>query len=88
MEENEHRAAHAVASAFVPDADLAKLEKRWQKVFRQAKPGLTALQNDVEEVWDNAPDWLARTLTLPKRKCLPRLNFSFSGCAATGYKPG
>ncbi|UUZ70103.1 SEC-C domain-containing protein [Polaromonas sp. P1(28)-13] len=31
MEENEHRAAHAVASAFVPDADLAKLEKRWQK---------------------------------------------------------
>jgi tetratricopeptide (TPR) repeat protein len=58
MEENEHRAAHAVASEFVPDADLAKLEKRWQKIFSQAKPSLTAVQNDVEEVWDNAPEWL------------------------------
>lgn len=58
MEEGEHRAAHAVASEFVPDAELAKLEKRWQKVFPQAKPGLTALQNDAEEVWDNAPAWL------------------------------
>lgn len=58
MEENEHRVAHAVASEFVPDADLAKLEKRWQKVFRQAKPSLTTLQNGVEEVWDNAPEWL------------------------------
>jgi len=58
MEEGEHRAAHAVASEFVPDAELARLEKRWQKVFPQAKPGLTALQNDAEEVWDNAPAWL------------------------------
>ena len=58
MEENGHRAAHAVATEFVPDADLAKLEKRWQKVFPQAKPSLTAVQNDVEEVWDNAPAWL------------------------------
>ena len=36
----------------------------------------------------NARFSLNRTLTLPRRKCLPRLNFSFSGCAATGYKPG
>lgn len=58
MEEDEHRSAHAVASEFVPDADLAKLEKRWRKVFRQAKPSLTTLQNGVVEVWDNAPEWL------------------------------
>jgi tetratricopeptide (TPR) repeat protein len=71
MEEDEHRAAHAVASEFVPDADLAKLEKRWQKIFPQAKPSLTALQNDVEEVWDNAPEWLE---LLQKH---PHLWFSF-----------
>jgi tetratricopeptide (TPR) repeat protein len=71
MEESEQRAAHAVASELVPDADLAKLEKRWQKVFRQVKPSLTALQNDVEEVWDNAPAWLA---LLQKH---PALWFSF-----------
>lgn len=71
MAENEHRAAHAVASEFVPDAELAKLETRWQKVFPQAKPSLTAVQNDVEEVWDNAPAWLA---LLQKH---PALWFSF-----------
>ncbi len=71
MEEDEHRAAHAVASELVPDADLAKLEQRWQKVFPQAKPSLTALQNGVEEVWDNAPEWLD---LLQKN---PQLWFSF-----------
>lgn len=59
MEASEQRAAHAVASEFVPDAELVKLETRWRKVFPQAKPSLTALQNDAEEVWDNAPAWLA-----------------------------
>ena len=39
--QEEHRVAHAVASEFVPDAGLSKLEKRWQKVFRQGKPSLT-----------------------------------------------
>lgn len=58
-EDNEHPAAHAVASEFVPDADLAKLEKRWKKVFPQFKPGLTDVQNDAPEVWDGAPEWLA-----------------------------
>lgn len=58
QEEDEHRRAHAVASELVPDPELAKLERRWRKVFQQAKPDLTALQNDVQEVWDNAPEWL------------------------------
>lgn len=58
MEENEHRAAQAVATGFVPDAALARLEKRWQKVFSQVKPDLTVVQNDAEQVWDNAPEWL------------------------------
>lgn len=58
MEEDEHRGARAVAAEFVSDADLAKLEKGWRQVFLQAKPSLTALQNDVEEVWGNAPEWL------------------------------
>ena len=71
MEESEQRAAHAVASEFVPDAELVKLETRWRKVFPQAKPSLTALQNDAEEVWDNAPAWLA---LLQKH---PALWFSF-----------
>lgn len=71
MEESAHRAAHAVATEFVPDAELVKLETRWQKVFPQAKPSLTAVQNDVEEVWDNAPAWLA---LLQKH---PALWFSF-----------
>ncbi|ABE46715.1 conserved hypothetical protein [Polaromonas sp. JS666] len=71
MEESEHRAAQAVASEFVPDAELVKLETRWRKVFPQAKPSLTALQNDAEEVWDNAPAWLA---LLQKH---PALWFSF-----------
>ena len=71
MEEDEHRAAHAVASELMPDADLARLEQRWQKVFPQAKPSLTALQNGVEEVWDNAPEWLE---LLQKH---PQLWFSF-----------
>ena len=60
-----------MASEFVPDADLAKLEKRWQKVFPQAKPSLTEVQNDAVEVWDNAPEWLA---LLQKH---PALWFSF-----------
>ena len=71
MEESEHRATHAVASEFVPDAELVKLETRWRKIFPQAKPSLTALQNDAEEVWDNAPAWLA---LLQKH---PALWFSF-----------
>src|SRR5437867_286781 len=71
MEEGERRADHGVASEFVPDADLAKLEKRWQKVFPQAKPSLTEVQNDAVEVWDNAPEWLA---LLQKH---PALWFSF-----------
>lgn len=71
MEESEHPAAHAVASEFVPDAELVKLETRWRKVFPQAKPSLTVLQNDAEEVWDNAPAWLAQ---LQKH---PALWFSF-----------
>lgn len=71
MEEDEHRAIHAVASELVPDADLAKLEKRWQKIFPQAKPNLTVLQNGVEEVWDNASEWL----DLLKKH--PQLWFSF-----------
>ena len=58
MQEGGQRAAHAVASEFVPDADLARLEKRWQKVFSQVKPSLTVVQNDAEQVWDNAPEWL------------------------------
>ncbi|UUZ72253.1 hypothetical protein LP415_28015 [Polaromonas sp. P1(28)-8] len=71
MEESEHRATHAVASEFVPDAELVKLETRWRKIFPQAKPSLTALQNDAEEVWDSAPAWLA---LLQKH---PALWFSF-----------
>jgi tetratricopeptide (TPR) repeat protein len=56
--EDEDFGSHAVASELMPDAALAKLEKRWQKVFPQSKPGLTAVQNDAVEVWDNAPEWL------------------------------
>ncbi|MGH8832954.1 MAG: hypothetical protein ACREXV_17990, partial [Polaromonas sp.] len=58
MEEDEHCGAHAVASEFVPDSELAKLETRWRKVFPQSKPELTVVQNDAEEVWDDAPEWL------------------------------
>jgi tetratricopeptide (TPR) repeat protein len=57
-QEDEKRGAHAVASEFEPDAQLSKLEKRWQKVFPQSKPAMTSVQNDAPEVWDNASDWL------------------------------
>ena len=52
------RATHQVAAQLVPDAQLAKLEQRWQQTFQQAKPPMTTLQNGATEVWDNATDWL------------------------------
>lgn len=58
MEENEHVAKHATTSELTPDAALSKLEKRWRDVFPQAKPNITMVHNGVEEVWDNATDWL------------------------------
>ncbi len=57
-EEDDHRAVHQVAAELVPDAELAKLEQRWQQTFPQAKPSMTTLQNGAGEVWDNATDWL------------------------------
>jgi tetratricopeptide (TPR) repeat protein len=58
MEQGEDGVSHAVASEFVPDLALAKLETRWRRVFVQAKPSLSVVHNDVEEVWDNAAQWL------------------------------
>ncbi len=58
MQEDEDGASHAVATEFEPDAALGKLEKRWRKIFPQAKPSLSVVHNDAEEVWDNAPEWL------------------------------
>ena len=52
------RATHQVAAQLVPDAQLAKLEERWQQTFQQSKPPMTTLQNGATEVWDNATDWL------------------------------
>jgi hypothetical protein len=47
-----------LASDFEPDAELAQLEERWSEVFQQAKPSMTTVQNEADDVWDNAPDWL------------------------------
>jgi tetratricopeptide (TPR) repeat protein len=47
-----------LASDFVPDTELAGLEQRWSEVFEQAKPSMTTVQNEADEVWDNASDWL------------------------------
>jgi len=58
MEQDEDGLSHAVASELVPDVALAKLERRWQRVFPQAKPSLSILHNEAEEVWDNASQWL------------------------------
>ena len=52
------RGAQLSTSGFVPDADLAGLEQRWQGTFGQVKPMSTRLQNSADEVWDNADDWL------------------------------
>ena len=52
------RGTQLLASDFVPDAALARLEQRWNEVFEQAKPSLTTVQNDADDVWDSASDWL------------------------------
>lgn len=57
-EQDKHRVTHRVAAELVPDAALAGLEERWQEVFEQVKPSLTAVQNDASEVWHNATQWL------------------------------
>lgn len=58
-QEGEDGRTHRVVCALVPDPELAKLEKRWQKVFLQAKPSLTAVQNNADQVWVNAGEWLS-----------------------------
>ena len=55
---DEQRGTQLLASDFVPDAELARLEQRWSEVFDQAKPSMTKVQNDADDVWDNAPVWL------------------------------
>lgn len=56
--DNEPHGTQLLASDFVPDAGLARLEQRWSEVFEQAKPSLTTVQNGADEVWDNAIEWL------------------------------
>lgn len=56
--DDEQRGTQLLASDFEPDAELARLEQRWSEVFDQAKPSMTTVQNDAEDVWDNAPVWL------------------------------
>lgn len=57
-QEGEDGRTHRVVCALVPDVELAKLEKRWQKVFLQAKPSLTVVHNNADHVWVNAGEWL------------------------------
>lgn len=57
-QEGDDGCTHRVVRALVPDVELAKLEKRWQKVFLQAKPSLTVVQNNADHVWVNAGEWL------------------------------
>jgi tetratricopeptide (TPR) repeat protein len=37
---------------------LNALQTRWQSTFRQVKPMSTYVQNNAEDVWKNAADWL------------------------------
>ena len=57
-QDDEQRGTQLLASDFVPDAKLARLEQRWSEVFEQAKPMLTTVQNEADDVWNNAPVWL------------------------------
>ena len=57
-EDDPVRGARVSASSLVPDAELAFLEQRWQASFEQVKPMSTLLQNQADEVWDKAADWL------------------------------
>ena len=57
-QENEDGVTHLEADVLVPDAELARLEVRWKKLFVQIKPDMTRLQHDNDAVWDNAPQWL------------------------------
>lgn len=57
-QDDEQHGTQLLAADFVPDAELARLEQRWGEVFEQAKPMLTTVQNDADDVWDNAPEWL------------------------------
>lgn len=50
--------AQPMAAELVPDKELSKLEALWKKIFHQAKPDMTWLQNDNDTVWDNADAWL------------------------------
>lgn len=59
VDQDDDGTSHTSAAEFVPDVALSKLEKRWRKVFPQAKPSLTMTHNDAEEVWDTASEWLA-----------------------------
>ena len=58
QEESDEQQVHHVASAFVPDAKLAKLEAAWIETFQQVKPTLASVQHDDQSVWNNASDWL------------------------------
>lgn len=71
VDQDEDGISRTSAAEFVPDVALSKLERRWRKVFPQAKPSLTVMHNDAEEVWDTASEWLA---LLEKA---PELWFSF-----------
>ena len=57
-EDDPVRGPQVATSALLPDAELAALERRWQATFSQIKPLSTRVQNEADEVWDNAPDWL------------------------------
>ena len=58
VQDDEQRGAQRLASDFMPDAELEPLEQRWKSGFEQAKPSLTTVQNEADDVWDNAPVWL------------------------------
>jgi hypothetical protein len=68
-QDDEQRGTQLLASDFVPDAELARLEERWSEVFQQSKPSLTSVQNDADDVWDNASEWLDLLAQQPALWC-------------------
>ena len=47
------------AHVLEPDAALLKLEKRWRRVYPQAKPNLTATQSGDDGMWLDVDAWLS-----------------------------